>query len=73
MGINVKDLLTRLQQIDPEMAKSPFAESGLSAIVNNDISSCETIAKNFMNSLGVDQNQFAQQAVEWGRKVGLVK
>lgn len=72
MAISVNQLMGRLLQIDPQMAKSPFAESGLNAIANNDISSCETIAKNFMNSLGVDQESFAKQAVEWGKKVGLI-
>ena len=70
--MNVEILMNKLQQVNPQMANTPFAQSALNAVANGDMTSCETIAKNFMNSLGVDQKQFAEEAVSWAKQVGLI-
>ena len=71
--MNVEILMNKLRQLNPQMANTPFAQSALEAVVKGDVSSCETIAKNLMNSLGVDQNVFWEQALAWGKQVGLIK
>lgn len=62
------DMAAQMIRNNPNIQRSPFAQAGMNAILNNDAKAGEQLANNILKSVGMTK----EQAMELARKNHLI-
>lgn len=54
---NILNIATQMIRNNPNIQKSPFAQAGVNAILNNDAKAGEQLANNILQSVGMTKEQ----------------